>query len=71
MGNLVDNGSVPSADARELCSSNSKTMEQMVASTTHNSMHRDSESSASSGDNEYSSLRDTTSADNTGTRRQE
>ena len=74
MGNLVDNGSVPSTDSRELCSSNSKTtMEQVVASTLHNSLHRDSESSASSGDNEYSSehtLRDTSSADKA-VRRQE
>ena len=67
---MVDNGSVRSADRGEVCSSNSKTMEQVVASSLHNSMHRDSESSASSGDNEYSSLRDTAS-DKTGTRRQE
>ncbi|KAI0223498.1 Tyrosine-protein phosphatase non-receptor type 1 [Lamellibrachia satsuma] len=71
VGNVVDNGSVPSESS---CSSAKATMEKMVASCLHNSMHRDSDSSSGTEGGNFTSettLTERTAEETQGTQRQE
>ena len=71
VGKVVDNGSVPSESS---CSSAKATMEKMVASCLHNSMHRDSDSSSGTEGGNFTSettLTERTAEETQGTQRQE